>query len=124
MADNDLADVKDHAIEVKVDSFPKFDVRTEIAEKWWLEPHGVAALTEDLLEQLSPQFPIRLAGCIQCVTEVMSQFTLLHQFRIQRVVHFSGKHFLAFGSHSRSSEPFFAPGRFDAIECGAQAFPC
>jgi hypothetical protein len=39
----------------------------------------------------------------------MSQFTLLHQLRIQRVVRFSGKHFLAFGCHFRSSESFVAP---------------
>jgi hypothetical protein len=122
IADNDLADVKDHAIEVEVHSFPKFDVRTKIAEEWWLEPHGVTALTENLLEQLSPQFPIRLASCIQCVTEVMSHFTLLHQFRIQRIVQFSSEHFLAFGSHFQSSELFVVSGRFDAYQVWRSSF--
>jgi hypothetical protein len=65
IADKDLADVKNRAIEVEVDSFAKFDVRTEIAEEGWLEPRGVAALAEELQEQLSPPFPVRLAGCIQ-----------------------------------------------------------
>src|SRR6185437_2919696 len=104
VADDDLANIKDDAVEVEEDLLAKFNVAAVIAEEWRLHPERVSAFGKDLLQQVTAQIPVAFAGRIQGLAKVAGPVSRLDQLGVERVVKLARKHLFKFAAHGRPGD--------------------
>jgi len=103
VTDTDTADIKDYAVKIEENPFTQLDVGAVVAIKWRLHPHRIAALTENLLAQLSAQILIPIRGGAELLAKLSSLNPSGDQLGGERVVQFTRQHLLLLCDHGSSA---------------------
>jgi hypothetical protein len=100
IADPHRADIQDDAVEVEEDAFAELDVRAVVAIERGLHPDALAALAEQVAQDATTFRFFGLARGVELLTEIACTRASCDQLRIERVVHLTCQHLLAFSRHA------------------------
>jgi hypothetical protein len=95
-----LACVENDAVEVEEHPFSQEYVRSIVAEKRRLHPNRLSAAAEEISQNAAASLLVSLTGDIQIQAQIPRSNSGCNQFRIERIIKFSGQHLVLFARHA------------------------
>src|SRR5690606_4724476 len=99
-ADADMAHVQHDAIEIEEHALAELDVRAVVAIERRLHPHGLAACTEELAQQVAPLLLGGFRRGVQRPAKLPRAVAACYELGVPRIVGLAGQHLLALGPHA------------------------
>src|SRR5690606_37318974 len=86
-------------VEVEEDALAELDVRSVIAEEGRLHPDRLTAAPEQLAQDRASHLGLAFPRGVQGLAEVAGALATGDELGVERVVQFTGEHFLTFAGH-------------------------